>query len=96
MKKSSLKRLRIKKSKNDIYYNDLGSVMKKESKTNIICPVCKKKTAWHGNKWRPFCSERCKMLDLGAWASEDYTLESLEDEYEDSSKDVSFKSGEYH
>jgi endogenous inhibitor of DNA gyrase (YacG/DUF329 family) len=24
------------------------------------------------NRWRPFCSERCKMIDLGAWASEEY------------------------
>ena len=27
------------------------------------------------NLWRPFCSERCKSLDLGAWASEAYRVE---------------------
>lgn len=26
------------------------------------------------NKWRPFCSERCKMIDLGAWAAESYRV----------------------
>jgi hypothetical protein len=26
------------------------------------------------NKWRPFCSERCKMIDLGAWATESYRI----------------------
>lgn len=26
------------------------------------------------NKWRPFCTERCKMIDLGAWASESYRV----------------------
>lgn len=31
-------------------------------------------TAWEDNPWRPFCSERCKMLDLSAWASERYRI----------------------
>jgi endogenous inhibitor of DNA gyrase (YacG/DUF329 family) len=26
------------------------------------------------NRWRPFCSERCKMIDLGAWANEEYRV----------------------
>jgi len=26
------------------------------------------------NPWRPFCSERCKLIDLGAWASESYRV----------------------
>lgn len=26
------------------------------------------------NLWRPFCSERCKMIDLGAWASDAYSI----------------------
>jgi len=30
------------------------------------------------NKWRPFCSERCKMLDLGDWAAERYRVASEE------------------
>ncbi|BCB96251.1 DNA gyrase inhibitor YacG [Dissulfurispira thermophila] len=40
----------------------------------IICPVCKKKTTWEENPWRPFCSERCKLIDLGKWASEEYKI----------------------
>jgi len=27
-----------------------------------------------GNRWRPFCSERCKMIDLGTWASDGYVV----------------------
>ncbi|WP_317199466.1 DNA gyrase inhibitor YacG [uncultured Psychrobacter sp.] len=38
------------------------------------CPRCGKQTAWQGNSSKPFCSERCKLIDLGAWASEEYTL----------------------
>jgi endogenous inhibitor of DNA gyrase (YacG/DUF329 family) len=35
------------------------------------------------NKWRPFCSERCKMIDLGAWAAESYRVPAEEEESPD-------------
>jgi endogenous inhibitor of DNA gyrase (YacG/DUF329 family) len=38
------------------------------------CPQCRKETSWQDNPWRPFCSERCQMIDLGRWASEDYRI----------------------
>ena len=38
------------------------------------CPRCKKPARWADNPFRPFCSERCKMIDLGAWANEDYRV----------------------
>ena len=38
------------------------------------CPRCGKPATWEGNQFRPFCSERCKMIDLGAWASDEYKL----------------------
>lgn len=44
----------------------------------IKCPRCGRKTKWEGNRWRPFCSRRCKTLDLGAWASQDYRIEGEE------------------
>lgn len=40
----------------------------------VSCPCCKNKTTWEENPWRPFCSERCKMIDLGRWAQEDYRI----------------------
>lgn len=40
----------------------------------IKCPVCSKKTSLKNNQWRPFCSERCKLIDLGKWALEEYTI----------------------
>jgi hypothetical protein len=40
----------------------------------VLCPRCGEVAAWAGNPARPFCSERCKMIDLGAWASEDYKI----------------------
>ena len=40
----------------------------------IKCPVCKKQTLWENNPFKPFCSERCRLIDLGKWASEDYRI----------------------
>ena len=37
----------------------------------VNCPKCKKEVIWSDkNGFKPFCSERCRLLDLGAWASE--------------------------
>ena len=40
----------------------------------IGCPICKNETPWAGNKFRPFCSERCSLIDLGKWASDEYRI----------------------
>ena len=43
--------------------------------TVVNCPTCAAKVEWtEANKFRPFCSERCKQIDLGAWASESYRI----------------------
>jgi uncharacterized protein len=42
------------------------------------CPTCHKETEFEGNAFRPFCSERCKMIDLGRWAGEQYRVPSVE------------------
>lgn len=40
----------------------------------IKCPRCGKPAGWEGNPSRPFCSDRCRMIDLGAWANEEYRI----------------------
>jgi len=41
----------------------------------VRCPQCGTDVPWTpGSPWRPFCSERCKLLDLGAWATESYRI----------------------
>lgn len=45
--------------------------MKNKSKP---CPTCGKKAVWESNKFRPFCSKRCRLIDLGQWASEKYRI----------------------
>ena len=39
-----------------------------------ICPNCKKEAQWEDNPFRPFCSQRCKLIDLGNWASGRYAI----------------------
>jgi len=46
----------------------------------VTCPTCGKALLWTlANAWRPFCSERCKLIDLGAWATERYRVPVVED-----------------
>ena len=38
------------------------------------CPTCKQPIQWEGSSFRPFCSERCRLLDLNGWLSEQYRV----------------------
>lgn len=41
----------------------------------VACPNCKQLAEFSvANAYRPFCSERCKLIDLGLWASEQYAI----------------------
>jgi endogenous inhibitor of DNA gyrase (YacG/DUF329 family) len=45
----------------------------------VACPHCGANIEWNPeNRFRPFCSERCKMVDLGAWATERYRVPVVE------------------
>ncbi len=48
----------------------------------LPCPTCRKPVQWSSaNRCRPFCSERCRLIDFGDWADERYRIpgERLED-----------------
>lgn len=59
----------------------------------VACPNCGTGTEWNPqNRFRPFCSERCKMVDLGAWATGRYRVPVVEsDESEISAEGDSLK-----
>jgi len=38
------------------------------------CPTCNQQVEWEDNPFRPFCSERCKLVDLSKWVSEEYRV----------------------
>jgi endogenous inhibitor of DNA gyrase (YacG/DUF329 family) len=45
----------------------------------VSCPQCGKPVEWSASsKWRPFCSERCKLIDLGEWAAERFRIPGVE------------------
>lgn len=49
--------------------------MQSEKKRLVACPECGASSEFSpNNPFRPFCSERCKMIDLGIWASEGYKI----------------------
>ncbi|HLU62187.1 MAG TPA: DNA gyrase inhibitor YacG [Gammaproteobacteria bacterium] len=47
-----------------------------ENKITVVeCPRCGARVPWtEASRWKPFCSERCKMVDLGAWFMEEHTI----------------------
>ena len=59
------------------------------AKRTVSCPTCGKTTEFSpANRWRPFCSERCRMMDLGAWAAEKYRIEAVPDKGEPGADDA--------
>lgn len=58
----------------------------------VKCPMCRVEVAWEGNPFRPFCSDRCKTLDLGAWMSEHYRIEGKEEDASEEPEETTFKS----
>ena len=62
--------------------------------TNLLqidCPYCGTRTSWYDNPSRPFCSERCRLIDLGRWDSEEYSVPGEKtDEQPDNTDETSF------
>jgi uncharacterized protein len=55
--------------------------------TPVRCPTCGRPVEWNASSpWRPFCSERCKLIDLGAWASEQRSIPGTAAETEEKPK----------
>ena len=53
----------------------MSSDVKTGAERKVPCPSCKKPALFSPrNPWRPFCSERCRSVDLGAWASEQFRV----------------------
>ncbi len=45
------------------------------TKIIVQCPQCRQSVPWQADQlWKPFCSERCKLIDLGDWASENHRI----------------------
>ena len=53
----------------------------------VKCPTCHKEVPWKGNPHRPFCSDRCRLIDLGAWSQERYRIAGEEFDQRDDNDD---------
>ena len=55
----------------------------------VKCPTCRKETTWENNPHRPFCSDRCKLIDLGAWTEERFKIpgDELDSQVDDQDDD---------
>ncbi|UGV31437.1 DNA gyrase inhibitor YacG [Halopseudomonas aestusnigri] len=50
----------------------------------VNCPTCKAPVTWDDSfPERPFCSHRCRLIDLGAWAAEEHVIEGRQDDEQD-------------
>lgn len=64
-----MRRMKPNNEKHEHAMNEKKQIMK------ISCPTCDKPDTWKPeNKFRPFCSDRCKLIDLGEWANESRKL----------------------
>jgi uncharacterized protein len=58
------------------------------------CPSCSAPVPWEGNPSRPFCSERCRFVDLGGWLAERYRVPADPADDEDESQGGGSGSGD--
>ncbi len=64
---------------------------------SVQCPTCKKDVPWQENqKWKPFCSERCKLIDLGEWASEGHSIAGESIQVENTLDPDTYNPSDYH
>ncbi|MGB5830927.1 MAG: DNA gyrase inhibitor YacG [Thiohalocapsa sp.] len=55
----------------------------------VTCPTCRRPVTWEpASTWRPFCSERCRLIDLGDWFDENHRIPEPLGELPDGESDV--------
>jgi len=74
------------RSRRSLWFDECGMKVK--------CPKCGKESAYAGNPFRPFCDERCKLIDLGDWMKGSYSLPAVKDEEEDGLPESSEETGD--
>jgi uncharacterized protein len=67
--------------------------MSRKRKAKLRCPICKKEVKI-SDPDAPFCSERCRTIDLGKWASGDYVIASPVKDSEERIQDKGEDAGE--
>jgi endogenous inhibitor of DNA gyrase (YacG/DUF329 family) len=47
---------------------------KRNKRNGAVCPTCKKSGDWFAGKYGPFCSHRCRLVDLGKWFGGEHVI----------------------
>lgn len=64
---------------------------------SVQCPQCDQQVPWQQDQERkPFCSERCKLIDLGEWASEGHRISGEPVQVENALDPDTFNPSDYH
>lgn len=64
--------------------------------TVVNCPICNTQVEWKPeSQFKPFCSERCKLIDLGDWASEKHAIPVKDSIDPDMLDDIGFDEGDF-
>jgi len=58
-------------------------------KIPVKCPRCKKEFMYYDSEFRPFCCHKCKLIDLGQWLNESYTIPVATNDLDDDSENDS-------
>lgn len=64
----------------------------------VNCPTCSKSVEWtSASQYRPFCSDRCRLIDLGQWANEEHAIPGKTAEEELMSEQIKeLNNGSFH
>lgn len=82
MGQAQSQKLQSAKSRDLVITKTQATAPKDPNTVMVHCPICRKLIPYtSSNPFRPFCSERCKLIDLGAWAKEERTI--LSDDLDD-------------
>ena len=66
----------------------LPRTMNERKSARVACPTCKKKGDWFAGEYGPFCSRRCKLVDLGKWFGGEHAIsEPLRPEHLEATKE---------
>ena len=56
----------------------MGKLLVTKKELWVACPTCGEKFKYSDSEFRPFCSERCQLIDLGHWLEGDYAIPAEE------------------
>jgi len=54
----------------------------------VKCPTCDTEVVWEESPTKPFCSRRCRLLDLGKWLDEEYAVEVVENDPDELAREL--------